>query len=114
MKIVKAMPSNKAPGTDKVTTGVLKTSLPVTLPIITNLINHSFHLITFAESWKLAEVTPLLKDKDGDRDDPSNSRPISLLLVLSKVCERSAHFQLVQFLDENFVMSNFRISRHCR
>ena len=48
-------------------------------------------------------MTPFLKDKDGDRDDTTNSRPISLLPVLSKVCERSAHLQLVQFLNENVI-----------
>ena len=44
LKIVKAMPSNKAPGTDKVTTRVMKTSLPVTLPIITKLDQSLFSL----------------------------------------------------------------------
>ena len=38
-KIIKNLPSNKAPGYDKVTARVLKDSSPVTVPIITNLIN---------------------------------------------------------------------------
>ena len=32
LKIVKALPSKKAPGADKVTARILKASLPVTLP----------------------------------------------------------------------------------
>jgi len=39
------------------------------------------------EQWKKSEVVPHLKD--GDREIPSNNRPISLLPVLSKVKDRS-------------------------
>ena len=47
LKIVKALPSNKAPGADKVTARILKASLPVTLPLLTNLINCSFRSSIF-------------------------------------------------------------------
>ena len=51
-----------------------------------------------------AEVVPCIKDKEGDRDDPSNSRPISLLPIISKVCKRAAHSQLVQFLQDHSII----------
>ena len=98
LNIVRALPSNTAPGADKVTARILKASLLVTLPRLTNLINCSFRSGIFAESWKLSHVVPCNKDKESDRDDPSNSCPISLLPIMSKVCERAAHLQLVQFL----------------
>ena len=47
---------------------------------------------------------PWIKDKEGDRDDPLNSRPISLLTIISKVCERAAHLQLVQFLQNHSII----------
>ena len=46
-KIIKNLPSNKAPGYDKFTARVLKASSPVTVPIIANLINGSFSHNTF-------------------------------------------------------------------
>ena len=52
LKIVMALPSNKAPGADKVTARILKASVPVTLPLLTNLINCSFRSGIFAESWR--------------------------------------------------------------
>ena len=63
LKLVKALPSNKAPGADKVTARILKASLPVTLPRLTNLINCPFRSGIFAESWKLTEVVPCIKDQ---------------------------------------------------
>ncbi|XP_022792245.1 uncharacterized protein LOC111331405 [Stylophora pistillata] len=99
-KIIRSLQSNKAPGLDKVTARVLKDSLPTTLSAITNLDkNTSFSSNTFAQVWKLAEVIPLVKS--GDADQPSNKRPISLLPIMSKVCERAAHAQFVNFLDQN-------------
>ena len=38
-KIIKSLPSNKAPGCDKVNAKILKDSSPVIAPIITSLIN---------------------------------------------------------------------------
>lgn len=86
------------------TARILKASLPVTLPVITNLINCSFRCSIFAESWRLAEVVPCIKDKEGDRDDPSNSCPMPLLPIISKVCERAAHSQLVRFLQDHSII----------
>ena len=47
---------------------------------------------------ELAEVTLVLKS--GDFEDPCNNRPISLLPMLSKVSERLAHRQLVDYLTK--------------
>jgi len=108
LKIVKALPSNKAPGADKVSARILKASLPVTLPLLTDLINCSFRSGIFAESCKLAEVVPCIKDEDGNRDDTSNSGPISLLPVILKVCERAAHLQLVRFLQDHSIIHHLQ------
>ena len=80
---------------------ILKASLPATLALLTDLISCSG---IFAEPWKLAEVVPCFKDQDGDRDDRSNSRLISLLPIISKVCERAAHFQLERFLQDHSII----------
>ena len=91
------MSTNKAPGIDKVPIRVIKDSLSGILPSITSIINATFQLSTFPSCWKIAEVTLILKD--GDHEIPNNNRPISLLPVLSKVCERAAHDQLVSYLS---------------
>ena len=94
-KIIMSLPSNKAPGCDKVNAKILKDSSPVIAPIITSLINNSFTFSTFPLPWKKAEIVPILKS--GDSEEPVNTRSISLLPILSKVCERVAHMQFTSF-----------------
>ena len=52
----KSLPSNKAPGCDKVNSKILKDSSPVIAPIITSLINNSFTLSTFPLPILLPQV----------------------------------------------------------
>ena len=61
-----------------------------------SIINATFEFDTFPLAWKTAEVTTI--PKAGDHDIPNNDRLISLLPVLSKVCERVAHNQLMSYL----------------
>ena len=73
------MTTKKSPGIDKTPIGAIKDCLPAILPSITSIINATFLSAQFPNVWKIAEVTPILKD--GDRDIPNNYRPISLLPV---------------------------------
>ncbi len=57
----------------------------------------------FPESWKHALVVPVLKNVDAA--DVSNYRPISLLPILSKVLEKIVSTQLVNYLEENNLLS---------
>ena len=98
-KVVRRLPSNKAPGMDKISSGILKDSLPSTLTTITRIVNNSFVTNTFARAWKTAEVTPILKC--GNPDVPNNYRPISLLPIVSKITERLVHEQLMEHLNRN-------------
>ena len=90
------MATNKAPGIDKIPVKVIKDCLPAILASLTSIINALFTTNTFPDAWKLAEVTPVLKS--GDHEVLSNNRPISLLSVLSKVCEWAAFNQFTTYL----------------
>ncbi len=55
-------------------------------------------------AWKVAKVTPI--HKDGDRSDPGNDRPISVLPTVSKIMGHIVHGQLSDYLDRNSILSN--------
>jgi hypothetical protein len=97
--IINSMPTNKSNGIDKIPMRVIKDSLPAILPTITSIFNASLTSAVFPSGWKMAEITPILKG--GDHEQANNNRPISLLPMLSKVCEKVALNQVVPYLDLN-------------
>ena len=95
-KIVMSFSSNKAPGLDKVSMSVIKEALPCILPILTQIVNCSLLTTVFPTAWGKAEVMPLLKE--GDHEIPNNNRPMSLLVAVSKICERIVLNQLTEYM----------------
>ena len=98
------MPSGKAPGNGRITVRILSCCLSSIAPTLTTIINASLTSRMFPLIWKTAEVTPIFKQ--GDHEKPENNRLISLLPILSKVCERIALNQFVQYLELNKRLSS--------
>ena len=104
-KVLTVMPSNKAPGYDRIPLFVIKDCLPYILPTLSRLINSSFACSEFPRAWKKSVIVP--HPKDGDHEVPNNNRPISLLPVHSKVTEKIA---LIQFND--FLTKKDKLTQH--
>ena len=66
------------------------------------MFNKSLGTASFPDSWKTARVTPIFKD--GEKDDKSNYRPISILPLIAKVFERIVFNQLYEYLQRNFLL----------
>ena len=73
---------------------------------ISELCNLSAVLGSFPDACKIAKVKPLFKK--GSKTDPSNYRPISLLLLLSKVFERVALDQTEEFLSLDKILCDYQ------
>ncbi len=58
----------------------------------------------FPNALKIARVSPIFKA--GDRTDPGNYRPISVLPTVSKINERIVHLQLVNYIDKYSLLPN--------
>ena len=104
-RIISSLPLNKSPGPDKIHTRVYRDCLPVILGPLTEIINSSLESAKYPDAWKFAEVIPLLKE--GDHEVASNNRPLSLLAVASKICDKVVLNQFSAYL-----FSNGRLSSH--
>ena len=69
---------------------------------LTAFINLSIQSGSVPQDWKIARVTPLYKG-DGDKDDPSNYRPIPVVCHIAKVFEKVIANQSIQLLSVIFI-----------
>ena len=83
---------------------VLKYISDIISPILADIINNSFSTGTFPELLKVARVVPVYKG--GDKTEPNNYRPISILPILSKIFERIAHTQLQKYFDNHNLLTD--------
>jgi hypothetical protein len=72
---------------------------------LTNIINSSLMSATFPTNWKTSMLIPLLKE--GDHEIPCNNRPLSLLVIVSKCCEK-----IVQKQFNSYLFSKQRLTSH--
>ena len=68
------------------------------------MLNRCIELGQYPESLKIAKVIPLFKN--GNKDDPSNFRPISLLPIIGKVFERIIFDRIQNYLNVFEILSD--------
>ena len=95
---------------------ILKQSVHIYLPFLTNCINHSFVANKFPDELNLSEVIPLYKKLGPLKKE--NYRPVSLLPHVSKVFERIIYKQIMSYVTNLFsdYITGFRKShgsQHC-
>ena len=91
-KILLSLPVKKASGNDGISTRLLRECASSISLSLCALFNRSFCESYFSSAWKDALVISVFKR--GDRSNLSNYRPVSLLPVISKVCERVIYNKL--------------------
>ena len=95
-KVIDNLSSSKATGADEISVKVLKLVSPVFVQPLTKLINLSIQSGCFPTKWK--RRVSHLSFKDGAQDCLDNYRPISVLSILSKVCEKHVAVSLMDYL----------------
>ena len=98
---------NKASGGDRISPRILKQTAEEIAPILSKIFNFSFQTGIFPKIWKIANVTPLYKNK-GRKADKKNYRPISLLSSVGKIMERVVYNSIFKFLIENDLLSKYQ------
>ena len=89
---------------DPIPTFLLRNCIESVLPFLTVLVNTSLREGHSPASQKKAVVTPLLKKPSLNTQNIQNYRPVSNLTFVSKLVERVAVKQLVEYLEANELM----------
>ncbi|CAH2107280.1 unnamed protein product [Euphydryas editha] len=102
-KIIQNLNNNTSTGIDKVTTKAVKCLKDVIAERLVKCINLCLSDGIFPDTIKLVKVSPLYKS--GNKTDPNNYRPVSVLPVISKIFERIIYDRLNTYLTEkNFLI----------
>ena len=103
---LKSVNRNKVTGLDDLPPGLIKDLADLISAPLAHLIHFSLKTSIFPTDWKAAKAIPT--HNSGAQSNPDNYRPISVLLVISKIIEKIIHRQLITFLDKNHLLTKFR------
>ena len=113
--MIKQLPKKTSYGHDKISNIMLKTLRTSIIYPLCHIFNASLSEGIFPERMKTAEVIPLYKGKDMDL--MINYRPISLLIMLSKLLEKIMYTRLYDYLESQKLLYpsryGFRSKRSC-
>ncbi len=104
IETINSMSTTKATGLDQISVRILKICVNEIADSLADLINKSIETSTFPELWKIARVNPI--HKSGLKTSEENYRPISILPIISKICERHIHLNLMSWLQQYHLLLN--------
>ena len=97
-KILLSPDTSKAAGMDQIPAKILRDGAKVLALPLVNIINLSIKLSTFPEECEIAKIKPIFEK--GARIDTKNYRPISFSPLVSRIIQKSIHFQNKEFLNK--------------
>jgi hypothetical protein len=103
-KIISSLKSKNSYGYDEISVNILKFSSPYISSPLCHICNKMFSSGIFPGRLKYAVIKPIFKN--GDRNDISNYRPISLLPAFSKVFKKVLYVRMYQHLINNDILVN--------
>lgn len=104
-KIIKNLNNKKSSGYDKIDGKLIKNLPNKMIRFIAILINAVFRLNHFPAQWKVAQIIMILKPGKPP-DSVTSYRPISLLPVMSKICEKTILSRLYPTILEKKIIPN--------
>ena len=102
LKLLQALNISKAAGPDGIRPRVLKELSSELAPIFTLLFQASLHQQSHQDIWKHANVNPIYKK--GDKTNPSNYLPVSLICISCKLHEHIICGSLMQHLTQHNIL----------
>ena len=102
LELLLSIDISKASGPDGISGCMLKSTAFTIAPVITELFNLSIRSGIVPSAWKHSAIVPIPKGKA----DLSNSRPVSLLSICSKLLERHISSILMDYIYENNLLGS--------
>nr|VZI39668.1 unnamed protein product [Spirometra erinaceieuropaei] len=97
---------SKSPGPDEIPAKILKELAGELSKPLSMLFHTSFETGYLPPDWKSACITPLYKG--GSRVTANNYRPVGLTSICCKIMEKIIKQRLMQFLEQNHLLSDFQ------
>jgi len=105
-KVAKNLKGKCSSGFDGVTDSIVKKCVQFIKKPLADICNTSFASGIYPEILKIATVKPL--HKKGNTGEVQNYRPISLLLVFSKIIEKLMYSTLMSFVTKNNILNDIQ------
>ena len=116
-EVLNNLDSSKSPGPDELLPVFLKVCCNELAPVLCGLFNGFVQKGKVPAAWKDANVVPIYKGSGKPKDDVGSYRPVSLTSVLGKVLEKLISTRMMDYLNENNILSDnqfgFRNGRNC-
>ncbi len=100
------LPAKKSSGLDNISSKVLKATSNSIITPLAHIYNCSFLSAAVPDSLKVAKVIPI--HKKGNKSQPNNYRPISLLSTFNKLLEKIVYKRLYGFLNNNNILNDYQ------
>ena len=100
-QVMRKLVNSKATGVHDIRSRILKDSVGVIAPFLTEIFNCSL-LSKMKYSFKTGKVAPVFKS--GDCDNLNNYRPITVLPTIARMLGKLIYQQLCQFLDKHKIL----------
>ena len=103
-KLIDKIRIDVATGEDSISARLIKDIKSTISPVLTQIINTGYTCSKFPDCMKKAAIKVIHKKES--TEEISNYRPISILPTLSKIFERAAVNQIMDYLESNNLLSN--------
>ena len=99
-KIIKSLKGKRSSGIDMIDGFSIKLAAPLIEDTLLHLVNLSITKSQYPQYWKVSKISPLYKK--GEKTDGENFRPVSNIIFVSQICEKTVFEQL----SEHFTVNN--------
>ena len=111
-RLIQELDTSKSMGIDEIPPKILKWGAEIFIPLLTKLFNMCIDKGIYPDSLKLARVTPVFKD--GNKNDVSSYRPISILTQFNRIFEKLLRDRLYNFLGKKYTKNSLGFNPNTR